>query len=298
MEVERRCPLCARETGVLFAEASVDPKRLGEFAYASRKIPEYMHLRLLHCPVCDLVYASPVPAPSELEDAYREAAYDSKVEAEYAAQTYAAQVRRFYERLPDRAGALDIGAGDGAFCGQLQALGFRDIIGLEPSSAPIAAAEPAVRDCLKQEMFLPGRFAGNSFSLVTCFQTIEHVSQPKELCQEAARILKPGGALCLVGHNRRSLSCRILGRKSPIFDVEHLQLFSPDSLRRLLTEAGLVDITVRPFFNRYPLAYWTRLFPFPRVIKNLLIQGLNVTGIGRIPVPLPAGNLVAWGFRK
>ncbi len=298
MEIERTCPVCAHDSTVVYAEARIDPKRLGEFAYASRKMPEYMHLRLMQCPQCDLVYANPVPAPSELESAYREAAYDSKVEAEYAAQTYAAQVRRFCDRLPDRVGTLDIGAGDGAFCGQLQKLGFTNIIGLEPSSAPIAAAEPSVKDCLKQEMFVPGRFEANSFSLVTCFQTIEHVPEPKVLCQEAARILKPGGALCLVGHNRRSLSCKILGRRSPIFDVEHLQLFSPESMRRLLTDSGLTDVVVRPIYNRYPLAYWARLFPFPRAIKDLLIKGLNATGIGRIPFPLPAGNMVAWGFRK
>ena len=56
--------------------------------------------------------------------------------------------------------------------------------------------------------------------------------------KEAFRILKPGGAIFLIGHNRRrSLSARLLGRRSPIFDIEHLQLFSPRSLRQLLISA-------------------------------------------------------------
>lgn len=298
MLIDRPCPLCGdNQFSSLFAEARLDPARMGEFAYASRKLPEYMHHRFVCCKACDMIYASPVPDPADLTTAYEAAAFDSQKEAALAARTYAAQIRSFSNRLPDQCGALDIGAGDGAFCGELQALGFTDIIGLEPSSAPIAAADPGIRSCLRQEMFMPGQFATEQFSLVTCFQTIEHVSDPAELCREAARILKPGGGLCLVAHNRRAISCRVLGRRSPIFDIEHLQLFSPASLHRLMSDAGLQSIAIRPLFNCYPIAYWTRLFPFPSGIKNALLWSLWTSRIGNLPLKLPAGNLVAWGFR-
>jgi SAM-dependent methyltransferase len=298
MTTERPCPLCGKSTdSTLFADARVESDRLGEFAYASRKLPEYMHLRLLLCGTCDLVYANPVPDRSELQTSYEAAAYDSQVEAEFAAKTYASQVRSFSQQLVDHVGALDIGAGDGAFCEQLLSLGFTNVVGLEPSSAPIAVAKPIVRDCLRQEMFTNGQFSAGQFSLVTCFQTIEHVPEPLEVCREAVRLLKPGGALCVVGHNRRSFSCRVLGRKSPIFDIEHLQLFSPKSMRRLLTEAGLRNIVVKPILNCYPVSYWAKLFPFPATMKQMVIRGLGITRIGKIPLIVPAGNLVAWGFR-
>src|SRR5262249_45406654 len=161
----RPCPLCAETNhSTLFAESNVDTNRLDQFAYASRKLPEYMHHRLLWCRRCDLIYASPVPDRLELERAYRAAAFASQTEAGYAARTYAAQLRPLCERLPDRIGALDIGAGDGAFCRELKSLGFTDVIGLEPSGAPIAIADREVRDCLLQESFTPGRFPAETFS--------------------------------------------------------------------------------------------------------------------------------------
>ena len=296
--IDRLCPLCGdAHASSLFAEACIDQNRLGNFAYSSRKLPEYMHHRLMICRPCDVIYASPVPDTADLASAYEAAAFDSQQEAGFAAKTYIRSVQSILSRLPDRVGALDIGAGDGALCGELKTRGLSDVIGLEPSSAPIASASEQVRDCLRQEMFSPGLFPPAQFSLVTCFQTIEHVSNPAQLCQEAARLLKPGGALCLVAHNRRALSCRMLGRRSPIFDIEHLQLFSPSSLRRLLEDSGLKSVVVKPLFNRYPISYWTRLFPFPPAIKSALLWSLRTSYIGGIPLTLPAGNLLAYGFR-
>ncbi len=296
--IERLCPLCGdTDASTLFAQARFDPARLGEFAYASRKLPEYMHHRLMLCSRCDVIYASPVPDTSELESAYETAAFDSQQEAAYAAETYITSLRSVFDRLPDRVGALDIGAGDGAFCGELMSIGFSNVTGLEPSSAPIAAAAENVQACLRKEMFAPGLFPPAQFSLVTCFQTIEHVSSPAQLCHQAVRLLKPGGALCLVAHNRRAISCRLLGRRSPIFDIEHLQLFSPMSLQHLFAEAGLRSIVVKPLYNRYPISYWTRLFPFPSAIKTALLWSLRASHAGQIPLLLPAGNLLAYGFR-
>jgi hypothetical protein len=43
----RLCPLCGtRESSHLFAEANVGLEALDPFAFASRKLPEYMHWRL------------------------------------------------------------------------------------------------------------------------------------------------------------------------------------------------------------------------------------------------------------
>src|SRR5262249_20454614 len=86
----RACPLCGqRDEGRLFAEANVDLERLDCFAFASRKLPEYMHWRLTECRRCDLLYADPAPPPEALAALYREAAFDSREQARLASRTYA-----------------------------------------------------------------------------------------------------------------------------------------------------------------------------------------------------------------
>jgi SAM-dependent methyltransferase len=294
--VSRPCPVCGETESRPFAEANVDAAALGAFAFASRKLPEYMHFALVTCPRCDLLYANPAPAPGALDALYRDAAFDAGEESRLAAVTYGRQLARVTAPLPDRRGALDIGTGDGAFLSELVAAGFTDVAGVEPSAAPVAAARAEVRPLIRNAPFRAEDFAPGAFSLVTCFQTIEHVPDPLALCREARVLLRPGGALYLVCHNRRALLARAMGLKSPIYDVEHLQLFSPASVRGLLERAGFSRVDVRPLVNRYPLDYWARLFPLPAAAKPLALAVLRRTRVGRLPIAAPVGNLVAVGY--
>jgi SAM-dependent methyltransferase len=296
--ISRLCPLCASsDTGNIFAEADFNIENLDSFAFASRKMPEYMHYRLVDCPTCDLLYANPLPHEEYLTRGYGEAAYDSGVEAHYAAATYAHLLSRFAAQLPDRCGALDIGAGDGAFLESLLELGFNQVIGVEPSRAPIAAARTDVRPFLREGNFRYEDYSSDSFSLVTCFQTLEHLYDPLAMARGVYHLLKPGGAAFFICHNRRALSARLLGQKSPIFDIEHLQLFSPLSARYLLEKTGFTNVMLMQVINRYPLRYWLRLLPFSKGLKRSLIAVLDRIGVGGMPLLMPVGNIAVIGFK-
>jgi SAM-dependent methyltransferase len=298
MRLERReCPICQAPTArVLHSAARVDEARFAAETFASRKTPDRMHFRFMRCTACDLLFADPAPDPEWLARAYEGAAFSTRVEAGFAARTYARVLERVFDRLPARGAALDIGTGEGSFLGELDNAGFSDVSGIEPSWAAIAQAAPEVRSRIRHGTFGPGSVGGGTHALVTCFQTLEHVPRPAELVATAAAALVPGGAFATVTHNYRAISARVLGESSPIFDVEHLQLFSPRSVRALLERAGLTAVEVRPIVNRYPLAYWARLLPVPPTIKTSVLEVLARLGADELAVPLPVGNLLAVGF--
>ncbi|MBV8781863.1 MAG: class I SAM-dependent methyltransferase [Phycisphaerae bacterium] len=295
--VERVCPICRTNAAAsVFAEANIDAAKLNEFAFASRKVPEYMHHRLMHCSTCDLLFVNPVPLAEELGDAYRDAAFDSGEEAGFAARTYGQLIDGV--SLPDKNGALDIGTGDGVFLKELLARGFTNVIGVEPSTAPIAAADPNIRPLIHHGLFGADAAPPLSLSLVSCLQTIEHVPDPLATCRDSLSLLKPGGVLFIACHNRRSMTNRLLGKRSPIFDVEHMQLFSPHSARALLEAAGFTKVIVRTYMNHYPLHYWLKLVPIPTAAKPMLIGASKKLGIGRLAMPMPAGNMAVYGWRS
>ena len=296
---ERLCPVCrSAHASTVFAEADFVASQLDAFAFASRKRPDYMHYRLLSCAECDLLYANPAPAAEAFVSAYDDAAFDTQTEAAYASRTYGRFLKDFAATLPGREGALDIGTGDGAFLGQLAAAGFTGIVGVEPSRAPIAAARSEIRPLIRHGMFRADDFASEQFSLVTCFQTLEHVYDPDEMCRGIHRLLRKGGGAFFVCHDRHAWSARLLGLKSPIFDIEHLQLFSARSATRLLEQCGFTGVHTAVVLNSYPLDYWVRLAPIPAVVKRAAQAVLKATGLGAVPIPLPAGNIAVFGYKE
>ncbi len=294
----RPCPGCGNsdDTHELYPQR-LDLSRVDAMSYSSRKEPEYMSLRMVVCPGCDLLYAPHVPSSSFLADAYAETEYDSDVEARYAAASYAESLGRFLERLPDRDSALEIGAGNGSFLEHLRQMGFANVTGIEPSRKAANAAAPELRPSIRIESFDPTKLPRAHFSLVVANQTLEHVEDPYRLLAAIRALLKPGGAVMIVSHDYRHWLMRLLGARSPIIDIEHLQVFSRGSLARALARAGFAVPAVESFKNRYPLHYWVRLLPLPRGIKRPLhtwLRSRSGAWLGGAEIRLGVGNMLAW----
>ena len=293
----RTCPVCGSDAdhATIFLEESFDSAKLTPSSFASRKAPEFMSYRLLRCGDCATVYAVAAPPADALAGAYSDAAYDSSEEAELAADTYATALTPIIVTLPKGGRALEIGTGTGALLQRLVHSGFAEVIGIEPSRAAIVAAAPGVRDLIREGVFVATDFAPASFDLICCFQTLEHVPDPRALVQSCARLLRPGGALALVTHDYKAPLNRLLGRRSPIIDIEHLQLFCRPSLDRLLRDAELSVQQIGAISNRYPLRYWLRLSPLPRGAKHAIAAILRFLHLDRVRLGVNVGNLLSIG---
>ena len=300
MVKSRPCPVCHTYSDMarLFIEKDIDPVKLSGFSFASRKEPEYMCHQLVQCATCDLVYANQPPGEDELAHAYHMADYDSSEEANDAATSYIRAIRPTLDKLAQHQSALEVGTGTGAFLEHLSREGFTELVGIEPSPAAIAAA-PAYRQAwIRKGMFEEKDFAPASFDLICCFMTMEHVRDPNIIASAAFRLLRPGGAFVTVTHDYRSLVNRLLGKRSPIIDIEHLQLFSKRSVRRLFESAGYTDITVNPFINTYSLRYWMRLAPLPHSFKTALAKLMSALGMDNAKLGVNVGNLITAGFKR
>ena len=297
MSLERTCPVCHSRSYAPFANDRIDPGRVGTLTYASRKPPEFMCLRLVRCTTCDLVYAPSPPTEDFLHIAYADADFDSGPEARSAAKTYAAALTPHLQRLAGRNAAVDIGAGSGPLLQWLQEQGFAPVIGIEPSRAAIDAAPPAVLPLLREGMFSASMLDGETPSLICAFMTLEHMSDPGDFVANADQLLEPGGALAIVVHNWRAPLNRLLGLYSPIIDVEHLQLFSPPSLRELLQRSGFERIELHPIRNVYPLRYWLRLTPLPVIVKRIVLGFFERYALADHNFAVNVGNMLAVGIK-
>lgn len=295
---KRNCPICnSNDVSKVKYVQNIDESRLDNLAFSSRKTPEFMNLEMVQCPKCSLLYAPRVPNAALLDTAYNSTGYESNEEAIFAANTYAEYLQQNLGLLVDRESALEIGSGNGAFIKHLLNLKFKKIIGIEPSIEAVAAAPDSIKEYLRAEMFKPGNFKENEFSLITIFQTLEHIDEPGQFFTDAYRLLKPGGVLMVVSHNCEHWLMRLLGSKSPIIDIEHLQLFSPESLKYSLQIAGFKLTQISSLKNTYPLHYWVKLLPIPNKIKSSILESMKnglLASVGGKTISANVGNMVAF----
>ena len=300
MKEIRPCPVCqtASEKAKLFLENNIDPSKLSGFSFASRKTPEFMCHRLMRCPTCDLVYANQPPGDDVLAHAYHVAEYDSSEEANDAAAAYIRAIQPTLNKLAGRQSALEIGTGTGIFLEHLSREGFIELVGVEPSSAAIAAAPINHRAWIREGVFEEKDFLPESFDLICCFMTMEHVRDPRIIASAALRLLRPGGAFVTVTHDYGSLINRLLGKRSPIIDVEHMQLFSKASMEFLFDDVGYTNVSVKAFKNIYSIQYWLRLMPLPGGLKQSLMRFMIKIGMNHVKLGVNVGNLITAGFKN
>ncbi|MDQ6775773.1 MAG: class I SAM-dependent methyltransferase [Actinomycetota bacterium] len=287
-----QCAICGTPTASEeLYPANLDPEAFTPAVFSARRLPDGTHYRMVRCGQCGLVRSDPVLGADALAELYRESSFDYGEELEGLRATYGAALDRAAGHLSSRQGLLDVGCGSGFVLEVAQERGWTDVRGVEPSGDAIAKAAPPVAPLIVQDMMRAGVFDDGSLSLVTLFQVLDHMPDPAGLLRDCRRILRPGGAILAFNHNVTAWSARLLGERSPIIDVEHTFLYSPETMRRLFSEAGFDVLSVSPVRNTYSLAYLTHLVPLPRALKQWLIPRLRATTLGRRKLTVPLGNL-------
>lgn len=256
-----------------------------------------MCLELVRCLDCDLVYAPEPLEETELAALYGAAGYDSGAEGDMAAQTYGLALAPYLCHLKGRNSACEVGAGNGAFLPWLVKQEFAEVIGIEPSSCAIEAADAATRPMLREGMFDAKILAGKRLSLVCSFMTLEHLRDPGAFAAQAFDLLEPGGMLAVVVHDWKAWPNRLLGLRSPIIDIEHMQLFCRKALTTLLDRLGFEKIGIESIRNRYALRYWLRLLPLPSPLRNSAGNFLEFFGVSERVLGLNVGNLLGIAFK-
>ena len=177
------------------------------------------------------------------DDEYASGAYRDYVDARPM------KIRHFEDRLADvgarlRPGRLlDVGCSCGYFMEVAASRGF-DVQGVEFSRGAIAAASPEIRPRIF-EGTLESMPDNGLFDVVSAFDLIEHVPDPRRFLRRCAGLLKPGGTLVIstpdTGHFLRFL---MRSRWPMLQPMQHLFLFSRQALERALRAEGFEDINV------------------------------------------------------
>ena len=227
-------------------------------------MPRYSRHHLCRCKSCGFVFCRPVPREEELIAHYKS----------YGRNDYLSPVtvKRYHELLeifeslsadkfvsnsssaaaeeergsavPAPLRVLDWGAGIGYFLETARERGW-EVYGTEYTEQAVAICrEKGIT--MFQGPLSAVEMPENSFDLITSFEVIEHINNPLEEMARITRLLKPGGLFYCTTPNFNSLLRYYLKDDYNVITYpEHLSYYTPDTLHRLLRDAGLKRIFMK-----------------------------------------------------
>jgi len=134
----------------------------------------------------------------------------------------------------------------------MQRYGNWQVFGVEPNQWAARYA----REQLKLDIFhghlLEANLADNQFDVVTLWDVLEHLHDPRQTLTEIWRILKPGGFLICSVPNLDSIDAKLFGRFWIGLDApRHLYVYSRCTLSAMLKAGCLQPRKFFCFYGRY-----------------------------------------------
>jgi 2-polyprenyl-3-methyl-5-hydroxy-6-metoxy-1,4-benzoquinol methylase len=203
------------------------------------------------CADCGFVYADDLPGQETFDRYYRELSkYESHDTggdvAPWAAAIHRSIVAEVSARLPDRqARILDVGAASGHLLAAFREAGFENVAGFDPSPlcSRLALERYGIR--IITEPISKMALGGERFDLVLLASVLEHLRDVGGAIRGLRELLAPGGAIWFEVPDAARFAQHV---HSPFhqFSLEHINFFTPASLRRLMRRHGFEAIDSWP----------------------------------------------------
>lgn len=208
----------------------------------NKRLGKKNSFEIIKCKNCLTIYSKKTEASIKYFDYSNYYSEENLTVPDFISELYRKIIREFEShRVNDR--FLDIGCGAGILLDIARELDW-NVTGVEVS-------KPAAEYLRKRGLNIiegtleEANFPDDYFDVITCTEVIEHVTNPKEVLKEIARILNPKGILWMTTPHSSGLAGKLLGSKwSVVAPPEHLNLFSIKSLRMCLEEAGFKNCRI------------------------------------------------------
>jgi 2-polyprenyl-3-methyl-5-hydroxy-6-metoxy-1,4-benzoquinol methylase len=256
--------------------------------------PDYgKHARIVQCNRCGFVYANPRWTPEELVTAYAAVEDKTYVDERTGRELTFEKHLRALERVTGPARGrtlLDVGAYIGVFVEVADQAGW-DAYGVEPSVWAAREAQARGLQVFEGTQYAPA-LGQRRFDVVTMWDVIEHVDDPRGELLRAYALLKPGGVIAVHTMDIESLMARLMGPRWPWLMGMHINYFSQSTLQRMLQSAGF-EVLWSGVQGRYLRVRYlaTRVTAWSERLGQLVTPLVERLGVAEQPLPINLGDL-------
>jgi len=203
----------------------------------------YSNNYLVKCNSCGFVFCELIPSTKELNEYYKIYAYENNFYSPITKQRYI-KLLSIFEPYRKNNKILDVGCGNGFFLETAKEKGW-DVYGTEFSEKAIEILKEKGINSFKGKLEIEN-FKEQMFDVITSFEVIEHINNPKNEINKFYNLLRTGGLLYITTPNFNSISRNLLIEKWNIINYpEHLTYYTPKTLKKLLTENDFKKIKLK-----------------------------------------------------
>lgn len=206
----------------------------------------------------------------------------------------AAYGRQGFPRWVTGGRALDIGCGNGAFLNALRRDGWH-VTGVDISPVAAEVAQTAYGITVHVGELAQAPLEDGSFDFIHMSHVIEHLNQPVTTLEQVSRLLRPGGRLYVETPNIESIGFRRCQEFwYPLETPRHLWLFSPETLSRALSRAGLQPR--RLYTQPFPTYAWEATYRREEREGRLLATrpAVEARSVPRVASRAAASRILRW----
>jgi len=265
----------------------------------------YRNFDYCKCPHCGHVTTYPYPTRDEMERHYHKKFKEGNYQlARKFAQEYMVVYRSFVHLLEKvlkkenrsikGTKILDVGCFTGDFLILMKEAGA-DVYGLELQDDAVDIANKKLHGRVKATDVMTDVFPKVRFDVITLLGIVEHVTDPMKLIKRSTELLKKGGILMVQTPNSDSMLSRLAKQLWPPYaPVEHIHLFSRNSLTKALQQCGYTNITYSTHIKKLPLGYVYHQFKNfgPEFYRLLRPLESIISKFSSISLPFYGGEMI------
>jgi len=294
--LSRACPVCGdKQTDQVTINSEVKAESMGFDALIpgwNGFFKDKVFFTYARCEGCGLLYAPTFFNGAQLEQLYGQMPPNM---AEVPLEALRRTQRGYFEALKScsdlKGGFIEVGPDIGLLTENCVREGKYDEYWLfEPNRDVLPALSKIVegrKSHIIHDMFGFSHVPDHAASAAVMIHVLDHLLDPVATLRELRQKLKPGARLLLVTHNESSLLRRIVGWRWPAFCLQHPQIYSPESMRKLLEAAGYEVLQRSRTVNYFQIDF---------LLKHLLwafgIKVKSVPSFGKFTLGLKLGNML------
>lgn len=245
------CQICGGDLVLLYTGAGLEAKAEA-FSPTNHQPGQYGDL--FKCRRCGTVAQPSLPKGDALLDLYRQMRDDHYLEEEGGRRATANRILDAIAKRAPSGRLLDVGCGHGLLLDEARKRGYEPE-GLELSEHAAAHARTQLHLTVHAKTLadLPPEPTYNAIVLA---DVIEHLDDPPQAIDRCARLLEPGGVLCLVTPDPASRTAKTAGASWWGYLPAHTFLLPRSTLKQLLEDHRLDVEDDVPLIRTFTLRYW------------------------------------------